>query len=67
MFHCADRETVVDLSSSRSSCEGTPALIPAGVHSLEIGDRVVALKSSTGAQTPGLNSLVMIAHLPYGA
>jgi len=67
LFHCADRETKLDLSSSRSSCEGTPALIPADGHSLEIGDRVVALKSSTGAQTPGLDSLVMTAHLPYGA
>ena len=67
MFHCADRETGLDLSSSQSSCEGIPALIPAGGHSLEIGDRVIALKSSTGAQDPGLDSLVMTARLPYGA
>ena len=67
MFHCAGRETGLGLSSYRSSCGGIPALIPAAVHSLGIGERVVALKSSSGAQTPGLDSLVMTARLPYGA
>jgi len=67
LFHCAGRETGLDLSSSRSSFEGIPALIHADMRSLEVGDRAVAFKSSSGAQTPGPDSIVMQAHLPYGA